>query len=148
MPRYPAFATFQIFPPSWDWRRVCELGITSYQACVGAVAFVHPETLGHSSYAALVQMMGAQEWGITLWIVALAHAVCIIFNGRHPLYSGALRMLACGLHMGVLLLIGLCYMQVGDFYRLVTTFYLLLAIFGAASIAAEDVARVVNRRKR
>jgi hypothetical protein len=142
-----AMLGFRVFPAHWDWRRVLEFGVASYQAAVGVVAFVHPQTLLHSSYAALLDMFSPQVWGLNLWAVALMHAACIAVNGRHPLYSGISRTIACTLHLGVMLLIGLAYWKVGDFYRLVTTGYLTLGVLCALSIATEDIARALNRRR-
>lgn len=143
----PVFLTFRVFPSHWDWRRVMEFGIAAYQGSVGAVAFVHPKTLRHSSYEALLDFFPPQVWGLNLWSVALLHAFCIAFNGRHPLYSGVMRTVACTAHLGVMLLIGLAYWKVGDFYRIVTTAFLTLGVLAALSIATEDIASVINRRR-
>jgi hypothetical protein len=148
---FPAFMAFRIFPATWDWRRVMECGIAAYQACVGAVAFAHPATLSHSSYSALIGMLSAQQWGLLLWLIALMHASCIYFcggvNGPHPFYGGILRTGACAIHMVAMLLVALAYIKVGDYYRLVTTIFLVLGVLSALSIATEDIARAVNVRR-
>jgi hypothetical protein len=146
--RFPHLPSFRIFPPTWDWRRVSECGIAAYQGSVGAVAFVHPQSLDHSSYSELVAMMTPQSWGFTLWLVAIGHISCIATNGRSPLRSTLLRTVACTLHFGVLLLVSVAYYKVGDYYRLVTTAFLVALVIAAMSIATEDMARVIERRRR
>ena len=136
--------TIQIFPPTWDWRRVAELWIAIYQAAVGCVFWWHPASLEHSSYAVMLRVMPLEAWAAIIWAVALGHLTAVWFNGRAPGRTPYLRFVACGLHLGVLLALLVCFLAVLDFYRATTTVAFSFIVLGAASIAAEDLVKVRN----
>ncbi len=78
----------------------------------------------------------------------MLHTLALRLNGRSPIATAIIRTLACGCHLFVMALIGACYITVGDYYRLVTTVFLILAILGAVSMATKDIARLwVQRRE-
>lgn len=134
-----SIVTLQIFPVAWDWRRVSECGVAAYQAVLGAVAFAIPSSLDHSGYAALLELFTPREWGLTLWLVAFGHVCCMYFNGRSPYLSATLRTVACGLHLGIMLLVAGSFIAVGDYYRLANTMFLIMVVLSSVSIATEDV---------
>ena len=140
--------TIQLFPPNWDWRRVCEVWVAFYQAAVGVVFWAHPASLRHSSYDHVREIMSLDSWAITLWTVAIAHAICIWANGRYPYRTASMRFIASSLHFAVLLLFGFCFVAVWDFYRVVTTVFMAFSVMACMSIAAEDMARALTRNVR
>jgi hypothetical protein len=136
----------RIFPALWDWRRVAEFTMVAYQGSRGAVAFCWPDSLYHSSYQELLHQLSAQEWGLLLWLVAVLHASALFWNGRRPLWSTSTRVVACIAHLYIMVLVGVAYLAVEDFPRLVTVGFLIFAILAAFSISAEDVNTVLRSR--
>ena len=137
----------QVFPPSWDWRRVAELIAAVYQATVGAAFWIVPGALDFPVYAPMRGVMSADRWALLFWAICLGHAAAIYANGRMPCLSTLARFIATGLHMMVLAGLGVLFATAGAIWPVVSMGLVMVLVGGGLSIAAEDFARAKSRRE-
>lgn len=129
----------RVWPPSWDWRRVAEIKISLYQSVVGLYLWVDPAAMTQPAYARLTDHIGPHAWAVLIWCVVLGHATAVWLNGRSSHVSIPIRLAVCAAHGWLLLKLLVGFLAVGYWWPVITMIYFLYVVWGAASIAVDDL---------
>ena len=99
-------------------------GAVAVYIMITAVLFHFTDSLSHSVYEPMIDIMSSTSWSYFLALVALGHISALYLNGTTNFVSSPVRMVTCFLHMLGLGTIAYCFVKSGVYWPVSTMGFL------------------------
>lgn len=131
-----------LFPPTWDRRKVTEIKVTVYQLAVATIWWVDRDALSHPVYDPINAVARPREWAVIMFAIALGHAIGLCINGRRPVFSASVRLIAAICHFALAITLAWMFYLSGAPWGVASN---LILVAWPAAVAADYVLEVLRR---
>lgn len=133
----------QVFPKTWDRRKISEIQLAIYTLCVGLLFAIWPGVLASPVYDGFREILSPSGWSSWMMSAVLLHAIALWVNGRNACLSSIIRVAACTSHLSIALTFAYLFAAEGAWWGTVTYCVLIVwPLLCALSYTAERLAGV------